>query len=34
MVLSKAYDCLPHDLVDAKFEVYGLRNSSSKLLFD
>ena len=24
MDLSKAYDCLPHDLIIAKFEVYGL----------
>ena len=24
MVFSKAYDCLPHDLVVAKVEAYGL----------
>ena len=24
MDLSKAYDCLPHDLLVAKFEAYGL----------
>ena len=24
MDLSKAYNCLPHDLIIAKFEVYGL----------
>ena len=30
MDLSKAYDCLPHDLIIAKFEAYGLRKSSKK----
>ena len=28
MGLSKAYDCLPHDLVIAKLEAYGLDTSS------
>ena len=32
MDLSKAYDCLPHDLVIAKFEAYGLSKSSLSLL--
>ena len=32
--LSKAYDCLPHDLIIAKFEVYGLSKSSLSLLLD
>ena len=31
MDLSKAYDCLPHDLIIAKFEAYGFDNISLKL---
>ena len=34
MNLSKAYDCLPHDLIITKFEAYGLSNNSLKLLLD
>ena len=34
MDLSKAYDCLPHDLIIAKFEVYSLSKSSLSLLLD
>ena len=34
MVLSKAYDCVPHDLMIAKFEAYGLSKSSLSLLLD
>ena len=34
MDLSKAYDCLPHDLIIAKFEAYGLSKNSRKLLLD
>ena len=34
MDLSKAYDCLPHDLTIAKFETYGLSKSSLSLLLD
>ena len=34
MDLSKAYDCLPHDLLIAKLGVYGLDRSSLKLLMD
>ena len=33
MDLSKAYDCIPYDLLNAKFEAYGLdRNSLSVML--
>ena len=32
MDLSKVYDCLPHDLIIAKFEPYGLSKNSLKLL--
>ena len=34
MDLSKAYDCLPHDLIISKFEAYGLSKNSLKLLLD
>ena len=32
MDLSKAYDCLPHDLLIAKIGAYGLDRSSLRLL--
>ena len=32
MDLSKAYDCLLHDLIIAKFEVYGFDNISLTLI--
>ena len=34
MDLSKVYACLPHDLITAKFEAYGLSKNSLKLLLD
>ena len=34
MDLSKACDCLPHDLIIAKFEAYVLSKNSLKLLLD
>ena len=33
MDLSKAYDCLPHDLLIAKLAAYGLDISSLSLLY-
>ena len=34
MDLSKAYDCLPHDLLIAKVEAYGLDKPSLNLVND
>ena len=34
MDLSKAYDCLPHDLLTAKLEVYALDNGSLNFVLD
>ena len=34
MNLSKAYDCLPHDLVIAKLEAYGLDTNSLGFFLD
>ena len=34
MDLSKAYDCLPHDLLIAKLKAYDLDNGSLNLLLD
>ena len=34
MDLSKACDCLPHDLFTDKLEAYGLERSSLRLLMD
>ena len=34
MDLSKAYDYLPHDLIIAKLEAYGLDTNSLRFLFD
>ena len=34
MDLSKAYDCLPHDLIIAKLEAYDLDTNSLRFLFD
>ena len=32
MDLSKAYDCLPHDLLAAKFEAYGINKTGLNLM--
>ena len=34
MDLSKAYDCLPHDLLIAKLSAYGMSKESLRLLLD
>ena len=34
MDLSKAYDCLPHELITGTFEAYGLSKNSLRLLLD
>ena len=34
MDLSKAYDCLSHDLIIAKLEAYGLDTKTLRFIFD
>ena len=34
MDLPKAYDCIPHDLLTAKLEAYGLGKTSLAILFN
>ena len=34
MDLTKAYDCLPHDLIIGKLETYGLDTNSLRFIFD
>ena len=34
MDLFKAYDCLPYDLLAAKFESYGIDNTDFNLIYN
>ena len=34
MDLSKAYDCIPHELLNSKLEAYGLHKNGLNLIAD